>query len=155
MFFGVAEAVSRWLCNFGGGIVKSVSTKVFVLPCVLIERSVTLQNRRLLTSLFAMIKVSTNTAHLFFHTIKAWISQTVRLPGVEHFHAFPINSTALTVNASTTYSSATATTTVEMTQTRKTVPVPAVGWHAVIEGSALVTPPSVMVKLTARMAQMS
>lgn len=59
------------------------------------------------------------------------------------------------VNASTTYSSATATTTVEMTQTRKTVPVPAVGWHAVIEGSALVTPPSVMVKVTARMAQMS
>ena len=71
VFFGVAEAVSRWLCNFGVCIVKSVSTKFFVLPCVLIERSVTLQNRRLLTSLFAMIKVSTNTAHLFFHTIKA------------------------------------------------------------------------------------
>ena len=35
MFFGVAEAVSRWLCNFGVGIVKSVSTKFFVLPiCV-------------------------------------------------------------------------------------------------------------------------
>ena len=70
MFFGVAENVSGWLCNFGVCIVKSVCTKFFVLPYVLIERSVTLQNRRLLTSLFAIIKVSTNTAHPFFHTIK-------------------------------------------------------------------------------------
>ena len=100
-----------------------------------------------------MVTITTKPVHLIFYMIKVWYPQR-QFPQRKYLRVDLINSTAQTADASIELWCATVTTTVEMAQTRKTVPVAAMSWHAPM-GSASITFGNVMVKMTVKMARTS
>ena len=100
-----------------------------------------------------MVTTTIKPVHLIFYMIKVWYPQ-LRFPQRKYLRVDLINSTAHTADASIELWCATVTTTVEMGQTRKTVPVAAMSWHAPM-GSASITFGNVMVKMTVKMGRTS